>query len=79
MSMMVRLTDFVRENLLVDPVALAPDDDLLTTELVDSMGVMLLVDFINEDLKVEVRPEDVTFENFQSIRAIHDYVESRRA
>ena len=51
-------------------------DDLLTTELVDSIGVMRLIAFV-ETFKLKIPIEDVTIENFISVDAICDYLESR--
>jgi acyl carrier protein len=53
------------------------DDNLLLGDLVDSLGVMRLVNFIEQRFSIRVPPEDVTIEHFRSIRVIAEYVESR--
>jgi len=45
---------------------LSDDDDLLTSGLVDSLGMMSLVAFIEEQFGVAVPPEDVTLETFST-------------
>ena len=57
---------------------LAPDEDLLGGGLLDSIGVMSLVFFIEREFGVQVPPEDVTIENFQTLERITAYVERRR-
>jgi acyl carrier protein len=57
---------------------LAPDEDLLGGGLLDSLGVMSLVFFIERELGVRVPPEDVTIENFQTLERIDAYVARRR-
>lgn len=57
---------------------LSDDDDLLTSGLVDSLGMMSLVAFIEERFGIAVPPEDVTLETFSTIEAIATYLESRQ-
>lgn len=75
------LGTYIREELLDGRIysQLSEDDDLLTTGLVDSLGMMSLVAFIEEEFGIRVPPEDVTIESFSSITAITTYLESRQA
>ena len=57
---------------------LAADEDLLGGGLLDSIGVMSLVFFIEREFGVQVPPEDVTIENFQTLERIAAYVARRR-
>jgi acyl carrier protein len=56
---------------------LTVDDSLLVGGLVDSLGIMQLINFIEENFNIRVPPKDVTIENFRSIRVIAEYIESR--
>ncbi len=58
--------------------AIAPDEDLLATGIVDSHGVMQLVGFLRERYGVAVHDDDLTPENFQTIAAIGAFVERAR-
>jgi acyl carrier protein len=53
------------------------DDEIVLDGTVDSLGVTRLLDFIEESLGVAVPAEDVTIENFQSVRTICAYVRTR--
>lgn len=80
MSFQEDLTLFISSQILShEDTALSPDDDLLLTGLVDSIGIMSLVMHIETELGIPVPPEDVTIENFVSIRAIDAYLSSRDA
>lgn len=68
-----QLQDFVRDNLL-NGRAVAEDEDLLLSGLLDSLGVMALVTFIEEQRGAVIPPEDVTLENFTSIATIVSYL-----
>jgi acyl carrier protein len=56
---------------------LSVDDNLLIGGLVDSLGIMQLISFIEQNFNMRVPPADVTIEHFRSIRVIAEYVESR--
>jgi acyl carrier protein len=72
-----RLKRYVSEQLLSDRgLAIHEDDDLLDSGI-DSVGMMSLVLFIEEEWQVAVPPEDVVLENFQSIAAIESYLRTR--
>ena len=57
-----------------DEVDLQPDDELLEDSLVDSMGVMKLIAFINEEFGFAVPPQDITIDHFLTVNAIADYL-----
>ena len=53
------------------------NDSLLGSGIIDSMGVMEVILFLETEFGVEVGDEDVTEENLGSIRAISRYVVAR--
>ncbi len=69
------LTTFVHEEVLGGRDHPGPDDELLLSGMVDSMGVMVLLDHIEQTLDFAVPMEDVTIENFETIRAIAAYLD----
>ena len=67
---------YIQDNLLTGKgeVELAPEDDLLGSGLIDSMGVMRLVGFVEETFNIKIPPEDIVIENFMDVNAITNYV-----
>lgn len=59
---------------LLNGQSVEPDQDLLLSGLLDSLGVMALVAFIEEQRGDVLPPEDVTLENFASIDAMLTYL-----
>jgi acyl carrier protein len=53
-------------------------DSLLENGVIDSMGVLDLVEFIETQFNVTVDDEDLVPENFQNIARIAAYVEKKR-
>jgi len=74
------LREYITQELIDGRVYsnLSDDDDLLTSGLVDSLGIMSLVAFIDERFGISVPPEDVTLESFSTIATMANYLESRR-
>ena len=57
--------------------AVAPEEDLLVSGLVDSLGVMRLVAFIENAFGLKVPARDLTLKNFRSVDAIAAYVAAK--
>ena len=73
-----RLARYIATDLLNQgDLVIGEDEDLLAGGLLDSLSVMSLIHFIEQDLSIDVPAEDVTIENFVSLRAIDAYLERR--
>ena len=73
------LLDFVRTELVDEAEAshIEPETDLLSSGLVASLGVMRLVQFIEQRFGITVPPEDLVIENFIDIATLGGYLERR--
>ena len=71
--------NFVVDELLLDPddTDLTIDDELLMSERIDSLGLMRLIAFVDEEFSVKVPYEDILIENFRSIEAIDRYLSTK--
>ena len=74
------IKDFITQNLIQGNVQieLSTEDDLLGSGLIDSMGMMRLIAFIEEQFTVKVPPEDMTLDNFMTIDNIYNYLQSKK-
>ena len=69
----------IRDEILNNPdLDIGSDQDLLLTEILNSLSVTLLVARLENIYSITVRPEDVTLENFGPLTNIAEYVESLR-
>ena len=57
---------------------LGPHEDLLEAGVVDSLGVLELVNFIEQQFGLAVTDDDLTPENFKSIHRVAHFVVSKR-
>ena len=70
------LRDYIEETLL-NGRAVADDEDLLLSGLLDSLAVMSLVSFIEQRFGLQVPFDDVVIEHFESIAAMATYLQGR--
>jgi acyl carrier protein len=59
-------------------VSLSWDDSLIKSGIVDSLGILRLVAFIEENFSVMVDDTEVVPENFETINAMSSLVERKR-
>lgn len=70
-----RLVGFVNAEIAVTPVE--AETDLLLTGAVDSLGVIRITQWLEDELGVAVDPIDVTLENFQTITRMTTYATNK--
>ncbi len=74
------LRDFIRENLIDegDPDDVSDDESLIERGVIDSMGLMQVIHFIEERTGVRIADEDILPENFESLNTIEQYIATRK-
>jgi acyl carrier protein len=72
--------EYIRQNFLyAKPDLVLPDDGLLLEKgVLDSMGVIELVEFLQGEFKIRVADDEITEDNLGSIAAIARYVSQKR-
>lgn len=70
---------FVLAEIAVDlnKKLLAADEDLLEQGIVDSLGVIKLIIFLEETFGIKITDEDVVPENFQTLNDMARYVHQK--
>jgi acyl carrier protein len=75
MDIQDKIRQFIVKNLyFTGDNDIGAEDSFLETGVVDSMGVMELVGFIQSEFGIEVEQHEITVENFDSIRRLADFV-----
>jgi acyl carrier protein len=75
-----RVRDFVLKQFpLARKNGLKSDERWLESGLIDSLGILDLVHFLEEDLKVHVTDEELLPDNFQSLQAVADFVRNKQS
>src|SRR4051794_3418726 len=57
---------------------IGPEDDLIKRGIVDSLGVMQLVDFCEARYGITITDADLVPTNFRTVRRLADYVQHKR-
>jgi acyl carrier protein len=72
MSFELTLKSFIEENLVRDKSSgpVRSDESLMERGVLDSLGLMNLIAFIEEKTGVRISDDEVMLENFESIDAI---------
>jgi acyl carrier protein len=61
----------------LDKKSLSPDEDLLEQGIIDSLGLMKLVDFMEKNFGIKIIDEDIVPDNFQSLSSMARLVEQQ--
>ncbi len=62
-----------------DKKTIEPDEDLLTQGLIDSMGILQLVNFVEKTFAVEVGDEEIVPENFRSLNCLNEFIKNKKS
>ena len=68
------LIAYVGENILIGEDPVDADANLLGEGILDSMAMLRLVGYIEEQYIIKIPPEGFVIENFRSLSAISRYV-----
>lgn len=77
MTIRETLTRFISEELLEQDEPVGAEDNLLSDGMVDSLGMLRLVAFIEAEFSMKIPPEDFTIEHFRSIEVLGNYLDDR--
>ncbi|MGQ0793014.1 MAG: acyl carrier protein [Deltaproteobacteria bacterium] len=69
---------FILKNFpLAKGISITDEQSLLDTGVIDSVGILEIVNFVQEEFGVMVEDEELVPENFQSILSIAGFVEKK--
>jgi acyl carrier protein len=74
MNIEQKLREYIRDTTSTDVDSVTP---LVEHGIIDSMGVMDLIAFIQANFQIEFTDEDLTVENFQNINTIASLIGSK--
>ena len=72
------LKNFISTELLNYGKQIDAEENLLMDGMIDSIGMLRLVTFVEEEFNLKIPYEDLTIENFRSVNVISGYLEKRR-
>ena len=75
------MKEIIRNFLLehINDSDLQDTDDIFALGLVNSLFAMQLVLFVEQEFDVEIDGDDLNFDNFRTVNAIHNIVQAKTA
>lgn len=78
-------TKLAIERFVVDELMLGdsktridPDKSLITSGIIDSLGLLRLISYIEEQFGISVKDIDMVPENFETINKIETYIKNKK-
>lgn len=71
------LTSFIVEDLLQGKVVLAPDTKLFTSRLLNSIALVELLAFIEEEFAIKIKPSEILIENIDSVKFFEHFIQRK--
>jgi acyl carrier protein len=73
------LRSYILENFLFsdDPSDLNDDDSFLEKEIIDSTGILEVIEFLEQETGIKVEDDELIPDNLDSVNRIVAYVESK--
>ncbi len=70
------LTEYIKKEIMRnDKATISADEDLLSAGILNSLGILQLVAYINDTFGIEIPDKDVVYENFHSIQSLDTYLQ----
>ena len=70
---------FIREKCTFDGETIERDEDLLASDILDSLMIVELVSFLETRFRIQVSDDDLLPENFKTVNEIVAFVERKGA
>lgn len=80
MSVQENIKKFLLTEIAADlgKESLSSDEDLLEQGIIDSMGIMSLIEFMEANFNISIDDQEIIPENFQTIRNMEKFVEQKK-
>lgn len=78
MNIQEQIREYIVENILFgDGENLQPDTSFQEEGIMDSMGILGLISFIEETYDITIKDDDLTIENLGSVQDVSNFVQSK--
>tara|TARA_R110000868_G_scaffold293806_2_gene554306 strand:+ start:17830 stop:18078 length:249 start_codon:yes stop_codon:yes gene_type:complete len=72
-----KVKEYILQSTLADVKKIEDDTLIFESGLLDSMGLLFLIEFLKEEFNVETNDDELIVENFESINNIVSYLERK--
>lgn len=71
-----KVLEFINKIANEKGIIVERDTDLFSEHVLDSLEIILLLTYLQDELKIEFVPEDLQYDNFQSVGSILRWLDS---
>lgn len=75
MNIKKEISEYIYKFANIKSIEVTEETDLFDIGLLDSLGIIMLLTYLNESLNINISLEDLKIENFKTISSIIDLVE----
>lgn len=75
MNIKKEISEYIYKFANIKSIEVTEETDLFDVGLLDSLGIIMLLTYLNESLNINISLEDLKIENFKTISSIIDLVE----
>lgn len=72
-----RIREYILESTFDDVENLSDETLIFEAGVLDSMGLLFLIEFLQEEYSISTNDDELVVENFQTINSIHAFVKSK--
>lgn len=72
-----QIFEYIRKNTLADIKKISAQSLLFKEGVFDSMGFVLLIEFLEDKFNIKTNDDDLIEENFESVTAITNYIQRK--
>ena len=73
------IRDYIVKESLLESDKIKEDTLIFENGILDSMGLLFLIEFLKESFNVQVEDEELNPQNFESINSIVSFVKSKKS
>lgn len=73
------LKSYIRQELVTGDQAVEGNTSLFSSRTISSRNLMHLVDFVEKNFGIKVKPMDLVLENFDSVEKIAAYIDRKKS
>mgnify|MGYP001814533223 CR=1 FL=1 len=72
------LQRYLRDDMMQEEIVIDAEQNLLQEEIVDSLGLLRMVDYLEDRYAITIPPQDYVIDNFRNLNTIAAYVHRAR-
>jgi len=72
-----KVMDFVKTSFPVGGMDIEASTSLVDNGVIDSMGIIEIIDYVESNFEIKIPDEDVTLEQFGSVESIVSYISEK--